>query len=69
MPPIEEFKAKGWLFEGATPEELAQACGVDPQGLADTIARYNGFFEKGVDEDFDRDLATTIPFSASATSR
>lgn len=60
---IEEFKAKGWLFEGATPEELAQACGVDPQGLADTIARYNGFFEKGVDEDFDRDLATTIPFS------
>lgn len=60
---IEEFKAKGWLFEGATPEELAQACGVDPQDLADTIARYNGFFEKGVDEDFDRDLATTIPFS------
>ena len=62
---IEEFKAKGWLFEGATPEELAKACGVDPQGLADTIARYNGFFENGIDEDFNRDLATTIPFSGS----
>ena len=36
----EEFKQKGWLFEGSTPEELAAACGVDPQGLADTIARY-----------------------------
>lgn len=60
---IEEFKGKGWLFEGATPEELAEACGVDPQGLADAIARYNGFFEAGVDEDFDRDLATTMPFT------
>ena len=62
---IEEFKAKGWLFEGATPEELAKACGVDPQGLADTIARYNGFFENGIDEDFDRDLAMTMPFTGS----
>ncbi len=62
---IEEFKAKGWLFEGATPEELAEACGVDAQGLADTIARYNGFFAEGVDEDFDRDLAMTMPFTGS----
>lgn len=60
---IEEFKSKGWLFEGTTPEELAEACGVDPKGLAETIERYNGFFEEGVDEDFDRDLATTMPFS------
>ena len=62
---VEEFKQKGWLFEGSTPEELAAACGVDPQGLADTIARYNGFFEAGVDEDFGRDLAGTIPFTGT----
>lgn len=62
---IEEFKQKGWLFEGSTPEELAEACGVDPQGLADTIARYNGFFSKGIDEDFGRDLSATMPFSGT----
>ena len=62
---VEEFKGKGWLFEGSSPEELAKACGIDPQGLADTIERYNGFFERGVDEDFNRDLAGTIPFSGA----
>ena len=62
---LEEFEAKGWLFEGATPAELAAQCGIDPDGLATTIERYNGFFAGGVDEDFDRDLMTTIPFSGS----
>ncbi len=60
---ITEFKEKGWLFEGATPQELASAIGVDPDGLAATIATYNGYFADGVDLDFNRDLATTIPFS------
>ncbi len=62
---IDEFKQKGWLYEGSTPEELAEACGIDPQGLADTIARYNGFFEAGIDEDFGRDLAGTMPFTGT----
>lgn len=62
---VQEFKDKGWLFEGATPQELGQACGIDPENLAATIERYNGFFEKGVDEDFNRDLATTIPFTGN----
>ena len=60
---LEEFEAKGWLFEGATPQELAERCGVDPEGLAATIERYNGFFAGGVDEDFRRDLAMTLPFT------
>ena len=60
---ITEFKEKGWLFEGATPQELASAIGVDPDGLAATIATYNGYFADGVDLDFNRDLAMTIPFS------
>ena len=60
---IAEFKEKGWLFEGATPQELASAIGVDPDGLAATIDTYNGYFADGVDLDFNRDLATTIPFT------
>lgn len=60
---ISEFKEKGWLFEGATPQELASAIGVDPDTLASTIETYNGYFADGVDLDFNRDLATTIPFT------
>ena len=60
---IQEFKDKGWLFEGATPQELGQAAGIDGGNLAATIERYNGFFAGGVDEDFNRDLAVTMPFT------
>lgn len=59
----DEFKEKGWLFEGETAEELAEAIGVDPEGLAETIERYAGFFEGGKDEDFARDLEATMPFT------
>lgn len=62
---LQEFEEKGWLFEGATPQELAEKCGIDPQGLAATVERYNGFFADGVDEDFRRDLAMTLPFGGS----
>ena len=34
---IQEFKDKGWLFEGATPQELGQAAGIDGDNLAATI--------------------------------
>ena len=42
------------VFSGSTIEEAAQAAGIDPQGLATTIERYNGFVQSGVDEDFGR---------------
>jgi len=35
-------------------EELAQKAGMDPQGLAETVARFNANAEKGVDPDFGR---------------
>lgn len=60
---FEEFKSKGWLYEADTPEELAKACGIDPAGLKATLERYAGFFAKGRDEDFDRDLTITAPFT------
>lgn len=39
---------------GATPEELAAAMGVDPEGFAATVAAYNEAVDKGFDAEFGR---------------
>lgn len=62
---LDEFKEKGWLFEATTPAELAEATGIDAEGLAATLERYNSFFKDGRDQDFARDLMTTLPFTGS----
>jgi 3-oxosteroid 1-dehydrogenase len=41
--------------------ELAAKCGIDPQGLADTIARFNSYSERGEDLEFQRG---TFPWGA-----
>jgi flavocytochrome c len=38
----------------ATIEELATKCGLPPAALRETVDRFNGFVDKGVDEDFAR---------------
>jgi 3-oxosteroid 1-dehydrogenase len=45
---------KGFGFIADTIEELASKAGIDPQGLAETVARFNENAEKGVDPDFGR---------------
>lgn len=46
-----------------TLEELAERTGIDPQGLAATVERFNRFAEVGHDEDFERGH---LPFAQAA---
>ncbi|MCP3444245.1 FAD-dependent oxidoreductase [Bradyrhizobium sp. CCGUVB14] len=48
------FLGAGYLMEGDTVAALARKIGVDPDRLAQTVERYNGFAETGIDEDFGR---------------
>jgi 3-oxosteroid 1-dehydrogenase len=43
-----------WAVSGGTVEELAQACGIDPSGLADTVTEFNKFAGDGHDPLFGR---------------
>ena len=43
-----------YMARGGTPRELAQALGIDGDGLVAEMARFNGFVAQGVDEDFGR---------------
>ena len=49
---LARFEKAGYVTLGATASELAGKIGVDPEGLADTIARHNRFAEAGTDADF-----------------
>lgn len=48
------WQDKGFMRSGKTIRELAGALGIDPETLAATVDRYNGFVRNGRDEDFQR---------------
>lgn len=52
--PLFPYLRSGYLKKGNTLKELAAACGIDPQGLADTVASFNNNARKGIDPDFNR---------------
>ena len=43
-----------WVSRAETLEDLAEALGIDPGGLARTVDRFNAFARSGLDEDFRR---------------
>jgi 3-oxosteroid 1-dehydrogenase len=49
-----DWLASGFLKRAATLEELARTCGIDANGLQQTVARFNGFCAAGIDTDFGR---------------
>lgn len=60
---LTEFEARGWAYSAATPRELAGKCGIDPDGLEATIARFNQFKANDKDEDFNRFMGMAAPFT------
>ena len=59
---LERLAAEGKVvFKGETIEEAAKKAGLDPQTVAEEIARYNEFCRAGVDEDFGKDASSLIP--------
>jgi 3-oxosteroid 1-dehydrogenase len=49
-----EMLESGRLTKAATLAELAEKCGIDPDGLAETIDHFNEHARQGVDPDFGR---------------
>jgi succinate dehydrogenase/fumarate reductase flavoprotein subunit len=52
--PLWSVLRSGYLKRGNTIEALARACGIDPQGLAQTLAEYNRHAQRGEDPAFGR---------------
>lgn len=50
----EQWVTDGFIKRAETLAELAAQCGIDPDGLQQTVTRFNGFAHRGVDEDFHR---------------
>lgn len=50
--PLGHHLRSGYLMRGATIEALAAQAGIDPKGLADTVARFNKTAAEGRDPDF-----------------
>ena len=51
---MERELEKGWIIKGETLEELAEKIGVPAENLTAQIERYNGYCEKGEDEECGR---------------
>ena len=52
--PFRHWIKKGYLKVGSTVEALAEQCGINPQGLAQTITDYNAHAQHGEDPAFGR---------------
>ena len=60
-----EFEAKGWAHSASSIQELAEACGMNAEGLQETIDTWNASVAAGVDSEFNRFIIpeVTLPFT------
>jgi 3-oxosteroid 1-dehydrogenase len=65
----QELFDNGYMKRADTLEDIACACGIDPDGLARTVERFNGFAADGVDEDFRRGASTFNRYYGDPTAR
>lgn len=57
---LEPFKEKGWAFEADSLEELAGMMEVPAETLVAEVARFNGFVDNKLDEDFNRPMEKAV---------
>ena len=65
--PLFPYLRSGYLKKGRTLEELARACGIDPAGLADTVAAFNRNARRGEDPEFGRGSTPFNRYGGDAT--
>lgn len=65
--PTFPYLHSGYLTSGRTIEELAEKCGIDPAGLAETIAEFNRNARAGIDPEFERGETPFNRYSGDAT--
>ena len=55
--PVWPYVRSGYLKRGATLDELAHRCGIDPAGLTSTVASFNSHAVVGEDPEFGRGIS------------
>ncbi len=58
---LEKGVEDGSVYKGDTIEELAEAAGIDPEGLAATLEKYNNMAAAGEDSEFFKDASALFP--------
>ncbi len=60
---LAEFEEKGWAFSASSLRELAEKCGIDAEGLEQTVKTWNGYYENKKDLEFNRFMESVAPFA------
>lgn len=67
--PLFPYLRSGYLVKGRTLRELAEKCGIDPDGLEATVAQFNDDARRGVDTRFLRGSTPFNRYGGDASAR